>query len=192
MTPMRDATATQRASRRKTGLLCGVLVILWLVSSAMLSARSYERSDALTVADVTLRTDEGLISLQIPYVRLARTGKATVEWTIYTRKRGVGVWESGNSVRSTLRRWMSDFCDTDQPSAGMIGEFGYWTGSWWSDSRPGPFIVVFAPIWAATMAVTVLAALFIVQRFRFKLRSILVMTALAGVLLWILTLRAET
>ena len=88
---MNGGAEPQRRSSRKTACLAVVLVVAWLVPSAVITFRSYSRSDSLTIADATLRTDEGLVSLQIPLVRLASTEKATTNLTTYARRRGAPV-----------------------------------------------------------------------------------------------------
>ena len=139
-TRMDDATQPQRTNRRKTASLTFVLVVACLVSSTLLTVRSYRRSDSLTLADVTIRTEEGLIWLLVPLVRLARTEEATTEWTTYKRRRGFPVWETENTEMITLRLSVKNSQNTSDLDAGFMWGFGYQTGSWLSDSRPGPYI----------------------------------------------------
>jgi hypothetical protein len=182
-----DLSQQRHANRRQRRLTALGLTALFVVGTAILTVRSYWRSDSLTVADATICTDEGLLSLQIPLVRLARQQRAVTTWNTYTR--GPNMWVYGDGGKATLRNVLL-LKDQIRIDAGMVAGFGYWKGSWQSDSRPGPFIVMFVPIWAAVAAMVLLAALFITRRVKFRISSLLGATAIVGGLLWLLTLRA--
>ena len=184
---MDEPSQPRPAIRRKRLWTALGLTAMFVVVTAILTVRSYWRSDSLTVADATICTDEGLISLQIPLVRLARKESATTTWVTYTR--GANMWKAGDGGKAKLRTWMS-LKDQVGIEAGMVAGFGYWKGSWQSNSRPGPFIVLFMPIWAAVAAIVLFAAVFVTRRVKFRISSLLVATAVVGGLLWLLTLRA--
>ena len=184
MTRLNPNTKTEA---RRLLFVAFVSGLVFLVCSTVLTVRSYSRSDSLTFADATICTDEGLISFQIPLVRLARTEQATTRWMSYAR--GDKMWEAGNGGKATLRNWMS-ILDETGCDGGMFAGSGYWKGDWQSDSRPGPFIVTFVPIWTAVAATLAFVAVFLGRRVKFQVRSILVCTVLVGGLLWLLTLRA--
>ena len=148
------------------------------------------RSDSLTFLDATLCTDEGLLSLQIPLVRRAPSEQPSTQWMTY--KRGKNMWDaSDGGGKATLRNWMS-MLDQVRCEGGMVGGFGYWKGAWQSKSRPGPFLVLFTPIWAAIAVTFTLVATLCWRRMQFRLVTMLFGTACVSVVLWLLTLLAAT
>jgi hypothetical protein len=159
------------------------------ICSALLTWRSYRRSDSLTFLDMTMCTDEGLLSLQVPLVRLATSEQPSTQWVTY--RRGTNIWEAfdGEGGKSLLRNWMS-MLDATGCKGGMIFGIGYWKGSWQSNSRPGPFIVMFMPIWVAIATTLTLIAVAYLLRMRFSLATMLLGTTIMGGLLWLLSLRA--
>ena len=188
---MDDATQPRPTNRRKLLSLTCVLVVAWLVSSTLLTVRSYWRSDSLTLADLTIRAEEGLIWLRVPLVRLARTEEATTEWTSYRHRRGQPVWESEGTEMITLRLQVKNSrLEGSQDDIRFMWGFGYDMDSWLSGSRPGPCIKLIAPIWAVAAVLTVVAGVFSRRRIRFTLWSLLVVISLVGGVLWLLTLRA--
>jgi hypothetical protein len=183
-----DETSQPRPANRRKRLLTALsLAAVFVAGTVIFTIRSYWRSDSLTIADATICTDEGLFSLQIPLVRLAREEQATTTWVTYTR--GANMWQYGDGGKAKLRKWIS-MKDQVRIEAEMVADFGYWKGSWQSNSRPGPFIVMFVPIWAAMAAIVLLAAAFVMRRMKFRISSLLVATSVVGGLLWLLTLRA--
>ncbi|WP_413432561.1 hypothetical protein [Crateriforma spongiae] len=142
----------------------------------------------MTFLDATLCADEGLLSFQIPLVRLASSTEPTMEWISY--KRGVNAWQTDDGrMKTTLRNWMS-MIDEVGCDGGMIADFGYWRGDWQSELRPGPFIVMFLPIWFATALAILSLSLAYWYRSQFRLFTLLSGTAFAGVIFWLLSLRA--
>jgi hypothetical protein len=100
------------------------------------------------------------------------------------------MWESGDGGgKATLRNWMS-MLDKARCEGGMVGGFGYWKGAWQSNSRPGPFLVMFIPIWFAIATSLAMIAVCYWRRIRFGLTNILIGMAFFSVLLWLLTLQA--
>ena len=165
-----------------------LLAIAISVCSVLATWRSYAYSDSLTFVDATVCTDEGLLSLQIPLVRRAPDGQMVTRWITY--KRGKGMWEMGDGGgKARLRYWMT-ILDTTGCEGGMVGGFGYWKGAWQSSSRPGPFIVMFVPIWFAAASMFMLIVICHLRRMRFKLATMLLGTTLISVMLWLLTLQA--
>ena len=72
----------------------------------------------------------------------------------------------------------------------LFADFGYWKGGWQSASRPGPFVVVFVPVWLIGCLMFGICLAFTFRWVRFRLLTLLAaMTLIAG-LLWLLTLRA--
>ena len=68
----------------------------------------------------------------------------------------------------------------------MFGGFGYWKGAWQSESRPGPFIVMFVPIWTVVFALFVSLAIAIWRGVRFRMATVLLWMTLACVALGLL------
>ena len=171
---------------RNAIFLCAAI----LACSVLATSRSYMRSDSLTFLDDTICTDEGLLSLQIPLVRRAPSEQSTTQWTIYSR--GKNIWDANDGDgKATLRNWMS-MLDQVGCEGGMVGGFGYWKGAWQSNSRPGPFLVMFTPIWAVISVAFTLVATFYWRRIQFRLATILLVMAGVSAVLWLLTLRAAT
>lgn len=177
--------ARSSAERDYRGMLILVLAALAMTAIATIASRSW--SISITFCDATLATDEGVVTVQIPLVKLAADQPLRNDIKVYHR--GTNVWEHTSGARkSTHRNWMS-LSDQDWFIGGSIAGFGYWRGDWQNDSRPGRFIVVFAPIWS--IAVALFATVVLVHRYRVKwsLRLMLVMTVIAGLGLRLLTLR---
>ena len=80
--------------------------------------------------------------------------------------------------------------DTVRCDGGMVAGFGYWKGAWQSNSRPGPFIVMFLPVWIAVAAALVAVAVGFWFRVRFTLTTMLLGMTFVGAMLWLLSLRA--
>lgn len=160
------------------------------VCSVLATWRSYAYSDSLTFADATVCTDEGLFSLQVPLVRRAPDEQMVTHWITY--KRGKDMWETGDGVgKARLKYWMT-ILEAARCEGGMAGGFGYWKGAWQSSSRPGPFIVMFVPIWVAIASLFTLIAIFHLRRMHFRLATMLLGTTLISAMLWLLTLQAPT
>lgn len=154
--------------------------------TAMLYASSYWRSISIEMCDVTVTDDEGLFSVNVPLTRLASATSPRSEFVIY--EHGPIVWSSGLAGRTPLRSWMSNL-EARGPTSGMFLDFGFWKGGWQSDSRPGPFIVLFVPIWFVGLVVFGFYLAFYFRLIHFRLRTMLIaMTVVAG-LLWLLMLR---
>jgi hypothetical protein len=159
-----------------------------ILFSVLLTFRSYSYSDSFTLYDATVGTEEGLLSLQIPLVRRIPSEPSSTEWATYSR--GKSSWETdGNAAKATLRDWMS-MLDTVRCEGAMFGGFGYWKGAWQSPSRPGPFIVMFLPIWFAVLTGSMFIALVCWRRVRFRLATILIV--MTGVCLALGLLKATT
>jgi hypothetical protein len=165
-----------------------ILATTIAVCSVLATWRSYDYSDSLTFGDATVCTDEGLLSLQIPLVRRAQDEQMVTQWTTYTR--GKEMWETGDGGgKSRLRFWMS-ILEMARCEGGMVGGFGYWSGAWQSSSRPGPFIVMFVPIWFVIATMFSMIAIFYWRRMRFRIATMLLGTVLISALLRLLTLPA--
>ncbi|AMV35405.1 hypothetical protein VN12_25165 [Pirellula sp. SH-Sr6A] len=186
---MSDATRTTRNRRlpsvRHAICLCATIVIC----SVLATWRSYTHSDSLTWIDVTVCTDEGLLSLQIPLVRLAPSEKPSTQWTTYVR--GKNMWETGDGGgKATLKNWMS-MLDRVGCEGATVAGFGYWKGAWQSSSRPGPFLVMFIPVWVAIATTFALVSTAYWCRIQFTLANMLLGTTVVAGLHWLLLLRAS-
>lgn len=185
---MNNATAPSSNRNRPSFRHIAFLLVAIVVCSLLASWRTYRHSDSLTFLDATVCTDEGLLSLQIPLVRLAPAEEPSTRWITY--KRGTNMWETDDGGgKTTLRNWMS-MLDTVRCEGGMVAGFGFWKGAWQSDSRPGPFIVMFVPVWVGTTAALIAVAFACLFRVQFRLGALLMATTLVGAMLWLLSLRA--
>ena len=167
--------------------------IIYIVAMAvgactvLLHIQSYWWSESVTLCDVCWTADEGLVSLQLPLTRIAAKEIPTSEFLIY--ERGPMIWTSGLAGKTPLRRVMA-MLDIIRADGAMFADFGFWKGSWQSNSRPGPFVVLFVPVWLGGVAVFCGYLAFHCRIIRFRVSSLLVaMTLIAG-LLRLLTMRA--
>jgi len=157
------------------------------IGAILVHVGSYWWSPSVTLWDVCLTCDEGIVSLEPPLTRLTATGKPTSDFIVY--KRDQSMWTAGAGGKTTIRTVMAN-----RKSWGfegqMFADFGYYKGAFHCDARPGPFIVVFVPVWlVAIMTFGVFLAIYY-RVLRFRLRSLFVLTALCAVVFWLLTLRA--
>ena len=83
-----------------------IVTALIAVGTAAFYAHTYWWSESLTLRDVNLTTDEGLISLTLPLTRLAANEKPSRGFysTIETLRQ---VWTAGKAGRAPLRYWMA-------------------------------------------------------------------------------------
>lgn len=166
-----------------------IIPILFVVGTAVFHIHTYWWSVSLTVHDVRLTTDEGLVSLVLPLTRISAYG--TPDWEANLYKRGPYRWETKSGRgRAPLRSWMARL-DKVRADGAMFADFGYWKGSWQSDSRPGPFIVLFVPIWFLGLASFGVYLAFHHQLIRFRLRTLFIVLTLTACALYPLTLRAN-
>jgi hypothetical protein len=180
-------TSPQCESDRKRPRTIYASAILVAVATLLFHLHSYWWSESVTLCDVTLTVDEGLVSLNVPLVRLAAKRQPIWDATIY--RRGPVVWETdGVAARTPLRTWMA-LANEPSPRA-MFADFGFWKGGWQTESRPGSFIVIFVPVWFVGLAVFGAFLAFRSGYVRFRLRSILIAMALFAVLLFVATLQA--
>ena len=129
---MEQATNIQhQTDRRRVPRWAIAFGLVYGISSALLSLRSYSYSDSLTFLDTTVSTDEGLLSFQFPLVRLAQGEKPRTDWMTYTR--GKIRWEADDAGKTRLRDWMATLDPAS--SGGILWGFGYWKGGWQSNSR---------------------------------------------------------
>lgn len=164
-----------------------VVAIAAAVCTFLFHVQSYSWSESVQLCDVCVTADEGLVSLQVPFTRLAPKETSTAEFKIY--ERGQHTWISGIAEKCPLRNWMS-MLDAVRCPGGMFADFGFWKGGWQSESRPGSFVVVFAPAWLVGVALFTGLLAFYYRIVRFRLRSVLVAFTLVAGLLCVLTLRA--
>ena len=166
----------------RTIVIFGFTLVLF---TTLFQVHSYWWSESLTLYDFTLTTDEGLISLNVPLTQLATGTKAQWNFTIY--KRDQQVWTAGVAGKTPLRSWMT-ILDQARCTGGMFLGFGYWKGAWHSQSRPGPFVVVFSSVWF--IAIVLFGAFaFYFRKIHFSLRSLLLtvtlVAALLGLVVWL-------
>ncbi|MFK8115306.1 MAG: hypothetical protein AB8B91_24110 [Rubripirellula sp.] len=148
---------------------------------------SHSYSVQLTFCGASLSTDEGAIAFQLPLVRRAVNQPFITESIVY-RRRDDTWWAPSGARKCPLAVWMT-LSDKVWFEGGSIGKLGYWKGSWQDASRPGPFVVVFAPIWLVALILFAVFALAIQYRLKWSLRLILCVASLAAICLWLLTLK---
>ena len=166
-----------------------IYIVATVVATATLlfHLHSYWWSESITFCDVTLTVDEGLVSLNVPLVRIAANRQPVWDAMIYGRR--VGGWaSSGGAGKTPLRYWMA--LEEMASVSAMFVDFGCWKGDWQSKSRPGPFVVVFVPVWFVGLGVFGIFLAFRAGYVRFRMRSILIAMALLAVILFVATLRA--
>lgn len=177
------------------------LILASVAASASLIVRSYTYSDHLTYSDVELSTDEGLFSIMIPLARLAPGHKAYNDWRTYTRHR-IDEWTTDRWVTAaggTKFRAREYFAmlgqagNDDTISTGIFMGFGYVfvDSTLTSASRPGPLVWIVVPIWAVAAISTAAIGALLCMRARFGIRSLLLLTAIAAVILLLPTLQAS-
>ena len=186
---MTDAPQPSQKSHHWWSVRATVVCVATIFCAYVVTNRSYQYSDSLTFLDATICTDEGLISLQIPLILRSKSHQPLAQWMTYAR--GPNSWDAPDGGgKATLRHWMS-ILDQTRCEGGMFSGIGYWKGSWQSDSRPGPFLVVFVPIWIAIVAIAPFLTILWMRRLRFRLLTMLLATLCAALLLALLTLRAD-
>ena len=128
----------------------GVAILIGLCT-ALAYASSYWRSVQFNSATSPSPMMKAL-SVSLPLVRLA--AKASPQSGFLTYDRGPVFWNyDGVAGKTPLRSWMSRL-NTVGCTGGMFLDFGFWTGDWQSNSRPGPFVVLFVPIWFVGLVVS--------------------------------------
>lgn len=168
--------------RREPWVVAGVMAVL----AAGVTAWSYYYSPSLTVCDLTVQLDEGLVAVNVPLAPIAPGETPRTEFLLY--RRGPRTWGTGEAGRMPWRNLpkVEDFAD----DCLLVAGFGYWLGGWQSDARPGRFILLLLPLWAVA-AFTLLAYLAIrTRRVRLRLWMFFAITAACAVALTWLTRRA--
>ncbi|MDA8746136.1 hypothetical protein N9N28_16040 [Rubripirellula amarantea] len=178
-----------------------ILVAAGVFACVSLTVRSYSHSDHLTYSDVEVSTDEGLFSLMVPMARLAPGHAATNDWETYTMASASG-WKTKQwaAVGRTKFRVREYFAMLDQRGddgtiqTGMFLGFGYLLAdsTWTSVSRPGYCLWIIAPIWAVSTVGIAAIAVPICFRAKFGIRSLMLFTLAAALVLLLPTLHAPS
>ncbi len=168
-----------------------VVAVMFVAATIVSTVLSYRYSDSITVLDSTVCTDQGLFSFQIPLCRLASTAPTSHEARRFVWNEGM--WKSGtNGGKCALRVWMTaQEVKESVPNMAMVADFGYWVGGWQSEARPGPFIVVFAPIWFVWLIGYLMFLAIVKYKPQFSIRILFIGISLMAVLLWAITLRSS-
>lgn len=178
-----------------------ILVAVGVVASTMLTVRSYSFSDHLTYSDVELSMDEGLLSVMLPMARLAPGHEAQNVWKTYTLAKHNGwkteKWAAGPGTKFKVREYFAMFGqrgDDETMSSGMLFGFGYVLvdATWTSASRPGSLLWITVPIWAVAAVGIAAIGVPLYFRTRFGIRSLMLFTFVAAVILLLPTLRSPT
>lgn len=165
-----------------------ILFVAALISAGTIAfyVHSYWWSESLTLCDATIRSDEGLMTLQLPLVRIAANQSPEYEFLLY--KRDPKVWTAGKAGHTPLRSWMSYIDQQNKEWVEMFADFGYWKGGWQSNSRPGPFIVLIVPVWLLGVSLFGIYLAFHFKIVRFRLQDLLLAMTLLVIAVFVLTL----
>ncbi|GAA5504872.1 hypothetical protein Rcae01_00311 [Novipirellula caenicola] len=176
-----------------------ILVAAGVATSVLLTIRSYSCSYHLTYSDVELSTDEGLFSVMVPLARLAHGHDATNRWETYTLAKANGWqtdrWVGGGGTKFKTREYFAVISKSGDDAAiqsrTFLG-FGYLLAdsTLTSVSRPGSLLWIIAPIWAVVAVGIAAIGMPIYFRARFGIRSLMILTLAAAVILLLPTLHA--
>ncbi len=161
--------------------------IIVAVCTVLFQIYSYSWSPSASLCDVELTADEGLVSVTVPLTRIAAAETPASRFVVF--ERGPNVWTAGRGGKTPLRYWMNTFGRRDGT---IFADFGYWKGAWLSNSRPGPFLVVFVPVWFMGVATLGIFLAFYFRLVRFRLRSLFVVTVLVAALLFLVRMRSAS
>jgi hypothetical protein len=176
---------------RRVAIQATVLCIATALFAYLGTNRSFRYSDSITLLDVTVCTDEGLLSINVPMVLRSPRHNTSNRWITYSR--GLMGWGApGGQRKHSLRDFIS-FREAAQASCEgwMFAGFGYRMGPWQSASRPGPCLWAFVPIWFATLAIFALFITLWNRRKRIRWLPILVATPCIALAFAVLLLRAD-
>ena len=176
--------------------------------------RTFSKSEEITLFDVSLFADEGLISFNIPLTRLAPNGISISRVRIFERSKQS--WTSGTTYPgTTIRRPLRKSIEVRQArppvispsgnsSSGVVpaiktrrdffvlADIGYIYGDWKSEDRPGLWITLFVPVWFVGLLCYVLYLLFNFRLFRFRIRTLLSLMVIAALFTWVTHLRVPS
>lgn len=171
---------------RRQRIAVVILAAIATTSGVLLHVSSYWRSVSLTVLDLRLVTDEGLIGVQVPLTRLARRESPQTRLLVYGTDPNGRRWVSGDRGRTPFRT----FLHLDGIDAPMFADFGYWKGDWQSRARPGPFIYLYMPVWFVALTGFGVSLAVYFRKLRFGIRTLLLLTALCGIAVCLITLHS--
>jgi len=157
-------------NRRKPWAVVGVVAIL----TAGLTAWSYHYSPSLTVCDLTVEYDEGLVVVNVPLAPIAFGETPRSRFLLY--RRGVNTWQSGEGGRMPWRNLPK--VEAFANDSLLVAGFGYWLGGWQSNARPGRFLVLLMPLWAVVVFSCLAYLALRAHRVRLRLWMLFVFTAI--------------
>jgi hypothetical protein len=163
------------------------VAVIVAVCTVLFHIHSYSWSASATLSDVCAAADEGLVSLSVPLTRIAAKETPASDFKIY--ERGSNEWTTGATIKCPLRDWMNT---VGGHHGAMFADFGYWKGDWQSKSRPGPFVVVFVPVWFLGVATFGIFLAFCYRLLQFCLRSLFVVITMTAALLFLLRMRSTS
>lgn len=183
---------TSRSHYRRRLAICVVCTVAIAVAS-VLTIRSYSYSDSFAYCHVTIATDEGLVSITLPFARLAKTAHAT-KWETFARANTSHGerWVAKTATKFRLREYMAILARGNHPAIAHGDYFGFGYLSQIlgasADSNQGRIVLLFAPIWAIGALGTLVFCVPLIRNTRIGVRWILCFTAGIAFLLWIPTL----
>jgi hypothetical protein len=180
-------TRPPRSARLRPFLIVGLPLAL---ATLAVHVASYSWCPSLTLFDLRFEIDEGLVAFELPLTPLAPKASLTTSFNLYKRgSNGWVFWDTGAPGKCPYRAWMN--LPVAQRGPGFLFlDFGYWRGGWESDSRPGPFLFVFLPVWFVGLCFFVIALAIYYRRIRFTVRTLLILTALCALLFGLLSLHS--
>jgi hypothetical protein len=128
---------------RTPWVIAGVVVMV----TTGLTVWSYFYSPSLTVCDLTVQLDEGLVVVNVPLVPIAKGETPGTQFLLY--RRDADGWQTGKGARMPWRNLPN--VEAFANDCMLVAGFGYWWGGWQSDARPGRFFVLLLPLWAVAL-----------------------------------------
>ncbi len=165
--------------------------------------RSFSRSEDVTLFDVSLFTDEGVLTLKFPLTRLTKEGECHSQVRVFIRDKQN--WKSGPSNRSTHKNFLQTLNSNASPFGPVktsnvpnqkqrrnhfdLAGFGYLYGDWLSEERPGPWLKLFVPIWFTGLCFLIVVLTFGRRLLKYKLSAVIGLMTAAALFVWATHLR---
>ena len=168
-------------------------VILSVIASIALHIASHYYSPEITACEFSLTGEEGLIAVTLPLVGHDDNLPYVNSVCIYRRQNGQ--WKIPDTLGAkTGTRGTIAFLNFPRRPGISLGprakgslyfDFGYIKFPGYRPERPEKSIVLVAPIWILSIIFVVAFTAFELGYFRFSIKTMLVLTAMAAMLLWL-------
>ena len=191
-----------QSSKRRWSLSAAVVALVITVFTVAFYWRTFSKSEEITLCDVSFFADEGLVSLSLPLTRLSREGTCFSRLRVFNRsERG---WSSESTLRRPLRKQIEQMQARGRPTTDPFGRsgsgvgtdnkrprdffalagFGYNSGDWLSEDRPGPWIKIFVPVWFVGLGCYLIYLGLRWRRVRFGIRTLIGLMLVVALFLW--------